>query len=115
MRGETGRLGKWRRRAGIIVTARAAGIPETRWTPPAITSPTQAVHQELVRKLAEQARINRLRDQLHRARPGAALSSPGWPGIATPSPAGPGAAVPTSGDRVPRSRRPSRHPPHFLP
>jgi hypothetical protein len=38
----------------------------------AITSAAQAVHQELVRKLAEQARINRLRDQLRRARPGAA-------------------------------------------
>jgi len=38
----------------------------------AITSTAQAVHQELVRKLAEQARINRLRDQLRRARSGAA-------------------------------------------
>jgi hypothetical protein len=35
----------------------------------AITSAAQAVHQELIGKLAEQARINRLRDQLHRARP----------------------------------------------
>ena len=35
----------------------------------AITSAAQAVHQELVGKLAEQARINRLRDQLRRARP----------------------------------------------
>ena len=34
---------------------------------PAITSATQAVHQELVRKLAEQTRINRLRDQSRRA------------------------------------------------
>ena len=34
---------------------------------PAITSATQAVHQELVRKLAEQTRINRLRDQVRRA------------------------------------------------
>jgi hypothetical protein len=33
----------------------------------AITSAAQAVHQELVRKLAEQARINRLADQLRRA------------------------------------------------
>ena len=33
----------------------------------AITSTAQAVHQELVRKLAEQARINRLRDQLRQA------------------------------------------------
>ena len=34
---------------------------------PAITSATQAVRQELVRKLAEQTRINRLRDQSRRA------------------------------------------------
>jgi hypothetical protein len=34
---------------------------------PAITSATQAVHQELVRKLAVQTRINRLRDQVRRA------------------------------------------------
>ena len=44
----------------------------------AITSAAQAVHQELVRKLAEQARINRLRDQLRRARPG------GVPGLTGP-------------------------------
>jgi hypothetical protein len=36
----------------------------------AITSAAQAVHQELVRKLAEQARTQRLRDQLRRPRPG---------------------------------------------
>jgi hypothetical protein len=36
----------------------------------AITSAGQAVHQELVRKLAEQARINRQADQLRRACPG---------------------------------------------
>jgi hypothetical protein len=35
----------------------------------AITSAAQAVHQELIGKLAEQASINRLRDQLRRARP----------------------------------------------
>jgi hypothetical protein len=35
----------------------------------AITSAAQAVHQELIGKLAEQARINRPRDQLRRARP----------------------------------------------
>jgi hypothetical protein len=35
----------------------------------AITSAAQAVHQELVGKLAEQAMINRLRDQLRRAQP----------------------------------------------
>src|SRR6266581_8034024 len=45
----------------------------------AITSAAQAVHQELVRKLAEQARINRLRDQLRRARPGGPVA---WPGAA---------------------------------
>jgi len=33
----------------------------------AITSATQAVHLELVRKLAEQTRVNRLRDQSRRA------------------------------------------------
>ena len=38
----------------------------------AITSAAQAVHQELVRKLAEQARTQRLRDQLRRPRPGTA-------------------------------------------
>jgi hypothetical protein len=36
----------------------------------AIISAARAVHQELVRKLEEQARIDRLRDQLRRARPG---------------------------------------------
>ena len=45
----------------------------------AITSAAQAVHQELVRKLAEQARINRLRDQLRRARPSGPVA---WPGAA---------------------------------
>jgi len=45
----------------------------------AITSAAQAVHQALVRKLAEQARINRLRDQLRRARSGAAVPSPAGP------------------------------------
>ena len=47
----------------------------------AITSTAQAVHQELVRKLAEQARINRLADQLRRARSevAAALHPPAAP------------------------------------
>jgi hypothetical protein len=49
----------------------------------AITSAAQAVHQELVRKLAEQARINRLRDQLRRARPGGPVA---WPGTAVRAP-----------------------------
>src|SRR6266478_2127874 len=62
----------------------------------AITSTARAVHQELVRKLAEQARINRLRDQLRRARSGAAAPSPSEPGIAAgPSPAWSGAAAPS--------------------
>lgn len=76
----------------------------------AITSAAQAVHQELVRKLAEQARINRLADQLRRARPGTAAPAPGrsgtsgipggssaWPGIAFPSPIPSGAAIRTPG------------------
>ena len=42
----------------------------------AITSAAQAVHQELVRRLAEQARINRLADQLRRARPEVAAPAP---------------------------------------
>ena len=46
---------------------------------PAITSAAQAVHQELVRKLAEQARVDRLRDQLRRARAGVTASSPARP------------------------------------
>ena len=41
----------------------------------AITSAAQAVHQELVRKLAEQARINRLADPLRRACPGGPAAS----------------------------------------
>jgi hypothetical protein len=49
----------------------------------AITSAAQAVHQELVRKLAEQARINRLRDQLRRARPSGPVA---WPGVAVRAP-----------------------------
>ena len=44
----------------------------------AIISAARAVHQELVRKLEEQARIDRLRDQLPRARPG------GVPGLTGP-------------------------------
>jgi hypothetical protein len=48
----------------------------------AIISAAQAVHQELVRKLAEQAGINHLRDQLRRACPGAAASAPKPPGTA---------------------------------
>jgi len=52
----------------------------------AITSAAQAVHQELVRKLAEQARINRLRDQLRRARSGAAVPSPTGPRTGVRSP-----------------------------
>jgi hypothetical protein len=44
----------------------------------AIISAAQAVHQELAGKLAEQARINRLRDQLRRACPG------GVPGLTGP-------------------------------
>ena len=72
MRDEGGEAGKWRRTARVVATARAAGISETRWTPaPQSLRPRKAVHQELVRKLAEQARINRLRDQLRRARPDA--------------------------------------------
>lgn len=73
----------------------------------AITSAAQAVHQELVRRLAEQARINRLRDQLRRARPGTVAPSPSrpgapvgstaWPGIAFPSPARSGAAIGSPG------------------
>jgi hypothetical protein len=60
----------------------------------AITSTARAVHQELVRKLAEQARTNRLRDQLRRTRSGAAASSPSTPGIAVgPSPAWPGTSA----------------------
>jgi len=39
-----------------------------------ITSAARAVHQELVRKLAEQARINRLSDQLRRVGPGGAVT-----------------------------------------
>ena len=77
---------------------------------PAITSAAQAVHQELVRKLAEQARINRLRDQLRRprpgpaagspARPGTLTGSPARPGTLTASPAGPGTAIPAPGGRA---------------
>src|SRR5438552_1742023 len=68
----------------------------------AITSAAQAVHQELVRKLAEQARINRLADPLRRARSAVAAPAPGgsgiascwpaWPGVAFPSPVRPGLA-----------------------
>ena len=53
----------------------------------AITSAAQAVHQELVRKLAKQARINRLRDQLRRARSEVAAPAPGGSGIASCWPA----------------------------
>src|SRR6266516_4806384 len=52
----------------------------------AITSAAQAVHQELVRKLADQARINRLADQLRRARPGLAFPSPVRSGAAMRTP-----------------------------
>jgi hypothetical protein len=77
----------------------------------AITSAAQAVHQELVRKLAEQARINRFRDQLRRARPevaspepdGSAIAScwPAWPGVAFPSPVRPGAVSAPGGHAQP--------------
>ena len=78
----------------------------------AITSAAQAVHQELVRKLAEQARINRLRDQLRRARSEVAATAPGgsgiascwpaWPGAAFPSPVRPGTGHPPGGHAGPR-------------
>jgi hypothetical protein len=45
----------------------------------AITSAAQAVHQELVRKLADQAGINRLRDQLRRARVACFFAGPAAP------------------------------------
>ena len=57
----------------------------------AITSAAQAVHQELVRRLAEQARINRLVDQLRRARPDAgSWLSPTAPGSFSFGPAATG-------------------------
>ena len=78
----------------------------------AITSAAQAVHQELVRKLAEQARINRLRDQLRRARSEVAVPAPGgsgitscwpaWPDAAFPSPVRPGTGRPPGGHTGPR-------------
>jgi len=77
----------------------------------AITSAAQAVHQELVRKLAEQARINRLADQLRRARSEVAAFAPGgsgiascwsaWPGVAFPPPVRPGAVRPLDGHTGP--------------
>jgi len=77
----------------------------------AITSAAQAVHQELVRKLAEQARINRLADQLRRARPEVAAPVPGgsviascwptWPGVTFPSPVRPEAVSAPGGHAQP--------------
>ena len=77
----------------------------------AITSAAQAVHQELVRKLAEQARINRLADQLRRARPEVATPAPGgsaiascwpaWPSVAFPPPVRPGTARAPGGHAQP--------------
>jgi hypothetical protein len=77
----------------------------------AITSAAQAVHQELVRKLAEQARVNRLADQLRRARPEVAAPAPGgsviascwptWPGVTLPSPVRPGAVSAPGGHAQP--------------
>src|SRR5438067_161191 len=66
----------------------------------AITSAAPAVHQELVRKLAERGGLLLRRD---------GPSSAGGAGL---SPAPPAEA---SGHRVTRSRRPPRHPPHYLP
>src|SRR5580693_8759611 len=77
----------------------------------AITSAAQAVHQELVRRLAEQARINRLADQLRRTRPEVAAPAPGgsviascwpaWPSDAFPSPVRPGAVSAPGGHAQP--------------
>ena len=92
----------------------------------AITSAAQAVHQELVRRLAEQARINRLADQLRRARPEVAAPAPGgsviascwpaWPDVAFPLPVRPGVVSAPGGHAGPRVRaRPWPSPRSFSP